>query len=49
MITKEQVIHAQNTWGEGVVKIGSLKGQRAECEAFTSEFLDTLYLSLIHI
>ena len=43
MITKEQVIHAQNTWGEGVVKIGSLKGQRAECEAFTSEFLDKLY------
>ena len=43
MITKEQVIHAQNTWGEGVVKIGSLKEQRAECEAFTSEFLDKLY------
>ncbi len=43
MITKEQVIDAQNTWGEGVVKIGSLKGQRAECEAFTSEFLDNLY------
>lgn len=25
MITKEYVIKAQNTWGSGVVKIGSLK------------------------
>ena len=25
MISKEQVIEAQNAWGAGVVKIGSLK------------------------
>ena len=25
MITKQQVENAQNTWGDGVVKIGSLK------------------------
>lgn len=43
MITKEQVIEAQNTWGEGVVKIGSLKENRLECEKFASEFLDKLY------
>ncbi|MCG8574609.1 MAG: hypothetical protein MI810_06980 [Flavobacteriales bacterium] len=43
MITKEQVIAAQNEWGQGVVKIGSLKENRAECEAFSSEFLDKLY------
>ena len=43
MISKEQVLTAQETWGAGVVKIGSLKGQRAECEAFASEFLDELY------
>lgn len=43
MITKDQVVAAQKTWGEGVVKIGSLKEQRAECESFTSEFLDKLY------
>ena len=43
MITKEQVLDAQNNWGEGVVKIGSLKGNRSDCEAFTNEFLDKLY------
>ena len=43
MITQEQVTEIQNEWGAGVVKIGSLKDNRAECEAFTSEFLDSLY------
>jgi len=43
MITKTQVLEAQNTWGEGVVKIGSLKGDRSECEMFASGFLDKLY------
>jgi hypothetical protein len=43
MITKEQVIEAQNEWGAGVVKIGSLKENRSDCESFTSDFLDKLY------
>jgi len=43
MITKEQVSEAQNTWGKGVVKIGSLKGNRSACEEYTSEFLNRLY------
>lgn len=43
MISKEQVINAQNEWGTGVVKIGCLKENRVECEAFASEFLDKLY------
>ena len=43
MITKEQVIEAQNKWGAGVVKIGSLKDQRPECELAASEFADKLY------
>ncbi|WP_299311684.1 hypothetical protein [uncultured Aquimarina sp.] len=43
MITKDQVLKAQSTWGEGVVKIGSLKESRALCEAYASEFLDKLY------
>lgn len=43
MITEKQVIGAQNEWGAGVVKIGSLKEDRAACEAFASEFLDKLY------
>lgn len=43
MVTEEQVINAQNEWGAGVVKIGSLKDNRAECETFASDFLDKLY------
>ncbi len=43
MITKEQVLEAQNTWAKGVIKIGSLKKDRLSCETFTNEFLDELY------
>ena len=43
MITKQQVLDAQQTWGSGVVKIGSLRDSRAECEEYTSDFLDELY------
>ena len=43
MITKQQVENAQNSWGDGVVKIGSLKEDRSECEDFTNKFLDKLY------
>ena len=43
MITKEQVLDAQEKWGSGVVKIGSLKDSRGECEAYTSQFLDERY------
>ena len=43
MVTKEQVLEVQQKWGNGVVTIGSLKEDRAECEAFTSKFLDERY------
>lgn len=43
MLTQDQVLEAQNNWGSGVVKIGSLKDNRSECEAYASEFLDKLY------
>jgi len=43
MITKEQVLKAQKQWGDGVVKIGSLKGERQECEAYANDFLDKRY------
>lgn len=43
MITKEQVLEVQEKWGNGVVKIGSLKENRSECEAFASSFLDARY------
>lgn len=43
MITKEQVLEAQKKWGDGVVKIGSLKDNRPECESYASDFLDIRY------
>ena len=43
MITKEQVENVQQKWGEGVVKIGSLKSNRPECEAYASKFLNERY------
>ena len=43
MIKKQQVLEAQEKWGNGVVKIGALKNQRTECESFTSSFLDERY------
>lgn len=43
MITQEQIIEKQNDWGAAIVKIGSLKNNKLECELFTSKFLDTLY------
>ena len=36
-------LEAQEKWGSGVVKIGSLKHNRSECEAFASSFLDERY------
>ena len=43
MVTKEQVIEVQQKWGDGVVKIGSLKENRTECESFANKFLDERY------
>lgn len=42
-ITREEVFEAQQIWGEGVVKIGSLKEEREACESFANEFLDEVY------
>ena len=43
MITTNQVLEAQQKWGNGVVKIGSLKDNRTECEEFANKFLDERY------
>ena len=43
MITKSQVLEAQQEWADGIVKIGSLKARPDYCEQFTNEFLDKLY------
>ena len=34
MITKNQVLEAQDKWGNGVVKIGLLKDSKIECETY---------------
>lgn len=43
MINQKQVEEAQEKWGSGVVKIGSLKENRSEYGAFASAFLDVRY------
>ena len=42
-VTKKLVLAAQERWGAGVVKIGSLMNDPKECDAFASKFLDELY------
>ena len=43
MITKSQIHEAQNKWGDGIVKIGTLKDNESECLEFTKSFLNSLY------
>jgi len=43
MITKEDVLSAQDKWGKGVVKIGALRDNRVECEKLANEFLKEMY------
>ncbi len=43
MITKNDIEKFQETWGNGLVKIGSLKNDRTACERATEDFLDDLY------
>lgn len=43
MITKDQVLEQQKFWGDGVIKIGSLKETPKECKSFAQSFLEKLY------
>lgn len=43
MITKEQVLKVQEKWGQGVVEIGKLQGDRSQCESFTKDFINDRY------
>lgn len=43
MISKKDVIKAQEIWGNGVVEIGSYADNRHVCEETTDEFIDALY------
>ena len=42
MITKDLIHEAQNKWGHGIVKIGSLKNNQLECVDFTTSFLNDM-------
>ena len=43
MITEQEVIQAQERWGAGIVKIGSLMDDKDACEKETDAHLDNLY------
>lgn len=43
LISQAEVLEVQKKWSDGVVKIGSLKDQKAELEAYTNQFLDERY------
>ncbi len=43
MITEQEVLKAQDNWGAGIVKIGSVKDDKSACEQATEAHLDTLY------
>jgi len=43
MITKDLIHEAQKKWGEGIVKIGTLKNNDSECIKYTTSFLNEMY------
>lgn len=43
MITKNEVLEAQQQWGKYIVDIGASKENRSACEKLTEEMIRTLY------
>ena len=43
MVSKEQVLSAQESWGSGVVSIGALMSDMVECKKFAQDFLSNHY------
>ena len=43
MISREDILLAQKTWGDAIVEIGRLKEKREVCEKVTLEILERLY------
>ena len=43
LIDKNEIVKIQKKWGDGIIKIGSLKDQRKLCLDYTQKFLDELY------
>ncbi len=42
-MTKQDIIKAQNSWSEGIIKMGQISNDRTSLEKFASDFLDRLY------
>ena len=43
MITEDLIKEAQNKWGSGIVRIGSLKENKSECIQYATSFLNEMY------
>ena len=42
-MTEQDIIKAQNSWSEGIIKMGQISNDRTSLEKFASDFLDRLY------
>ena len=42
-MTEQDIIKAQNSWSEGIIKMGQISDDRSSLELYVSDFLDRLY------
>jgi hypothetical protein len=43
MISEKEILNIQKTWGDALIKIGKLKGDRAACKREAEKVIDMLY------
>ena len=42
-MTEQDIFKAQNSWSEGIIKMGQISNNRSSLELYVSDFLDRLY------
>ena len=42
-MTEQDIIKAQNSWSEGIIKMGQISNDRSSLEVYVSDFLDRIY------
>ena len=42
-MTEQDIIKAQNSWSDGIIKMGEISNDRSSLEIYVSDFLDRLY------
>ena len=42
-MTEQDIIKAQNSWSEGIIKMGQISNDRSSLEIYVSDFLDRIY------